>query len=700
MKNIKSYLRFLVIALFGFMMTGCVHDDKYSAPDLSTYQCQDLTATMTLQQVKALYTATNPKTAYVFPADSKDIIEGYVSSSDETGNIYKTIFIQDKPENPTQGFTIVVDAVSTYTHYPQGSKVYIKLAGLALGEYGGLVQLGKRLGTETKATDVSRIPEKELASTIYRSCTTSATIVPKVMTLAEMGTANDQYLGVLVKVANAEFDQSVLCMQYAADGQTVDRKIVDPTRNVTTRVVRNSGYASFAGKTLPSGNGDFIGVLSKYNSTYQFYIVRDTDLKMTTFPRIDGIKSAPCAPDAAAKSLTVAETKALLGSGTLNQITGNYTLTAKVTANDETGNLYKYFYIEDATGGIRVNINMTNLYLDKRFQVGRMVTINLKDLYIGNVAGELQLGGLYSGKLGQIEAPLFYDHFFATDTPISTVVPTEKTINTLTPNDVGRWIKIKDLQFIDSDVHKNYADATNTTNRTLQDCSGNTITLRTSGRADFGTKDFPLSANDTEVDPGKGDIYGVLSYYNGVYQLWITKLRDADLDNPRCDGTLPSKINATTIFKDEFATLANWSAVNVSGAAVWATTTFGNPAPSAIMDGKRLANEDWLVLAKPVALAGYTDAFLTFETDGRYTGSTFEVFATDNYTGTPSTTTWTKLNPILDTDLNAFAAWVPSGSVSLKQFAGKNVTVAFKYTSVAGASTTWELDNFIIKGTK
>ena len=41
------------------------------------------------------------------------VIEGYVSSSDQSGNIYKTIYIQDDPTNPTQGFVLSVDAVGT-----------------------------------------------------------------------------------------------------------------------------------------------------------------------------------------------------------------------------------------------------------------------------------------------------------------------------------------------------------------------------------------------------------------------------------------------------------------------------------------------------------------------------------------------------------------------------------------------------------
>ena len=46
---------------------------------------------------------------------------------------------------------------------------------------------------------------------VVRSCTEKATMVPKEMTLASMGTTNDQYLGCLIKVPNAEFDAKVLC---------------------------------------------------------------------------------------------------------------------------------------------------------------------------------------------------------------------------------------------------------------------------------------------------------------------------------------------------------------------------------------------------------------------------------------------------------------------------------------------------------
>lgn len=654
-----------------FVLTSCVHDDNYNAPD-SSGNCQDLTATITLAAAKNLAQNTTITT--------DDVIEGYVSSTDQSGNIYKTIYIQDDPTNPTQGFVLSVDAVSTYASYPQGAKVYVKLKGLAMGTYGGV----KQLGYMDNGT-FGRIPEKMVPTNIVKSCTAKVTITPKVMTLADMKTANDQYIGCLVKVQNAEFDAKVLCSNFAPDGYTVDRQINDPTTSATTRVVRNSGYASFANQKLPSGKGDFIGILSKYNSTYQLFINNVSDVKgMTNFPRKDGIKADPCGFDSSTASLkTVADVKKLF-TGSNYLIQDNIYIKGKVTANDETGNLYRYIYIEDATGGIRININKANtIYQDYRFKVGKNLIVKLQDLYIGKYNGEFQIGTLSGSTLGFIAEADIYKYLFDSNEPATSVTATEKTIPQLTSDDVGKWIKIKNVQFVDTELGNTYSG-----NRTLIDCTGNKIILRTNSQASFSS---------AMIDNGKGDIYAILSIYNGVYQLIIPKQVNSDLEGIRCDGTLPVY---ETIFSDAFASLSNWTAVNVSGTQVWATTTFGNPAPSAIMDGARSANEDWLVSKKITIPSTYKEVFFSFETDGRYSGNPLEVYVTDNYTGSVSTTSWTKTNPALDTDLASFAGFVNSGKVDVSSFKGKDLVVAIKYTSVSGASTTWELDNFTVKGVK
>ena len=93
-----------------------------------------------------------------------------------------------------------------------------------------------------------------------------------------------------------------------------------------------------------------------------------------------------------------------------------------------------------------------------------------------------------------------------------------------------------------------------------------------------------------------------------------------------------------------------------------------------------------------------------FQTDGRYNSASgvpsLEVYVTENYTGNVDTTVWTRKTARLDGNLNSFGVFIGSSKIDVTDFKGKDLVVAFKYTSVAGFSTTWELDNFSVKGMK
>lgn len=675
MKKYFSIIRVFIITLVVFL-TGCVHDDEYASPDLNNNQCANDSYFTDPKNEFVKWTLLDLKNkAQNQPFTENAYVEGYVASSDESGNIYKYLYVQDSPSNPSQGLVVSANAVSLYTRYPQGYKVYIKLKGLAMGTYGGIKQLGYYgLNPTNNLIEFGRIPEKLVFSSVVRSCTEKATMVPKEMTLASMGTANDQYLGCLIKVPNAEFDAKVLCSIYAPDGFTVDRQLNDPTMSSTSRIVRNSGFASFASQTLPSGKGDFIGIFSKYvtNSgtvTYQLYINKVSDLSgMKNFPRKDGITADPCSFDPTTATLkSIADVKKLVTSTSNNSnvlISDNIYIKAKVTANDETANIYRFVYAEDATGGIRVNINKASKAIsqDPRFKVGNTLIVNLKGLYIGKYNGEFQIGTQSGASIGFIAETDVYKYLFDAKEGITNVTPTEIKIADITPDVVGKWVKIKNVQFADSELGNTFSG-----NRTLVDCSGNKVIVRTNTQASFA---------NAMLDSGKGDIYAIVSVYNGTYQLIIPHQYNADFDNPRCDGTLPMYEN---IYSDGFTNLANWTPVNVKGAQVWTTTTYGNPAPSAYLDGNRADNDDWLISKKwAIPATGYQKVYFSFETDGNYQGNPLEVYVTDNYTGDVKTTNWTKVNAVLDTDLGGFNGFVNSGLIDVSAFKGKDLIVAFR----------------------
>ncbi|MDL1914079.1 MAG: hypothetical protein FDW93_06095 [Bergeyella sp.] len=517
--------RFLVSGI-GVLLISCVQKEDYKVPE--TRFCTMEPAELKKTSIRFVRLS---KEGTLFSDDL--YVEGYVASSDESGNVYKTLYIQDRTEDPTYGLGIVVDKSGLYADFPQGSKVYLKLKGLSWGKYYGSSRLGVENYKDNGVNSVERLPYARIAEHIVRSCEKRVEIIPKKLKLNELKKSNDNYLGCYVQVDSAEFDEKYLCMRYGSVGVSGSIQINDPTSRVSTKVMKTGNFASFSRKTIPSGNGQFAGILSKYNSVYQFLVIRDSDLKMTG-PRLDGKKS-PCTPGLMTKK-TLAELKSRYYLNPL-KIEDDIYVEAVVTANDESKNLYKAIYVADSSSGIKININKINLYQDRRFQIGRILKISLKGLYLYNRNGEIQIGVLNNNRYASIPLEKMFEHFYESEkTFLQPLEPVLRNINSLTVSDVGSYIKIKNLQFIISDLGKMLADKNVLTSRTLTDCNGNEISLTTSGYADFGSKQEPHRAYDTEIPVGKGEFSGILTYYNGSFRLKIMSLRGLNFNQGRCFG--------------------------------------------------------------------------------------------------------------------------------------------------------------------
>lgn len=315
MKTNKSFKFFIGLALLIGTLTSCVEDSEYETPVIS---CQEpgLVATNTIAQVKAMYTTTMIQ----FTEDI--IIEGYVVSSDKSGNIYKTISIQDKPENPTAGIRIAIDETDTYLKYNVGRKIYLKLKGLGITKNAGVLEIGLPQGTT-----LARIPSPNVSSHIFRSCET-ATIVPKVITLAQM---NDNFLDMLVQLNDMQFRTGDFGQAYAnlTDTFSVNRYIVSYDNNCTQLgeiIMRNSGFADFKNFALPTGKGSVVAVFSKYNNDYQLFIRDTNDVKLI---------GAACIPLFEESFTTVLGTNPLQLTGwtNFNQAGTKFWRTATVSGN-------------------------------------------------------------------------------------------------------------------------------------------------------------------------------------------------------------------------------------------------------------------------------------------------------------------------------------------------------------------------------
>lgn len=270
MKTINNIKLLSVLFILGLITSSCVQDDDFDIPEIN-FEEPDVDVNTTIGSVKDFYQGFEPVLIYSGddPANSNPMyFEGYVVSNDEAGNFYKTLVVQDKPENPTAGISISTEATDMYTFYEPGRKIYFRVDGLYSGVYAGLPTLGTLDGEE-----VGRMSIDEFNSRILRSVTAEE-IVP---TVKAINAVSDSDLNTLIAFENVQVSDADLGQPYANLNNTfsVNRTIINCERTQSI-IMRNSGFANFKNQIMPEGSGTLTAVFSVFNNDYQVFI-RDTN---------------------------------------------------------------------------------------------------------------------------------------------------------------------------------------------------------------------------------------------------------------------------------------------------------------------------------------------------------------------------------------------------------------------------------------
>ena len=269
MKNYKLIVTTLILATF----SSCVNSDEFGVPNLSN-ECVTIAKTKEVSDITTLATAS--AVPYTTSETVVDYIEAYVTSSDEGGNFYKSISMMSL--DGLKGFSMPVDNYNLYTEFEPGRKVTIKLDK---NRYFNKQHGSTIIGSSYNA-GVGRISGVEYKNVILRSCDDVDEIsIVKNLTIAQA--KNDQYLNMLIEFDAVQFTDASVGKKYFdatlnSIGGATNHEITDQFGNKV--IVRVSEFAVFASNAVPSKNGKIRGVMTKYNSDYQFMIrtLKDVDL--------------------------------------------------------------------------------------------------------------------------------------------------------------------------------------------------------------------------------------------------------------------------------------------------------------------------------------------------------------------------------------------------------------------------------------
>ena len=214
----------------------------------------------------------------------------------------------------------------------------------------------------------------------------------------------------------------------------------------------------------------------------------------------------------------------------VQQITEEIVIEGVVVANDESGNVYKQFIINDATGAMVIGVNDVGLYA--MVPKGQRVRIACKDLYIGGYGKMAQIGGLYNGKVGRMNRYVYPQHVRLIGIPDPTQEEMQPTVidasffTNENKNTLAKFVRLENVSITEANGTETWApeekkNSSNVVERNIK--MGNTkVVLRMSTYADFANEAIPT---------GNLNINGVMTRYNDYWQFVISHTTDIETVN-------------------------------------------------------------------------------------------------------------------------------------------------------------------------
>lgn len=269
MKKSLIYIYTALLALAGSVsLSSC--DDDFERPPMVVPTAKRHANTTIAELKTKFYTGeSNYATLVEKRDDGTDyIIKGRVISSDQAGNFFKQLVIEDE----TGAIQVNIDSYDLYKSYQYGQEIVIDVTGLYVGAYGKLMQIGStpnnnypgRIASDlaTKQIEVNGLAEPE--KVVAGEYTIAA--------LNDLISNQEEFLAKqcrLVSIKDVTFKDAGKATLADKDKNT-SRTISDGTGDM---IVYTSGYSDFYDYYCPEGKGTIVGILSFFNRSWQIRLI-------------------------------------------------------------------------------------------------------------------------------------------------------------------------------------------------------------------------------------------------------------------------------------------------------------------------------------------------------------------------------------------------------------------------------------------
>ena len=262
----------IIFGLFFAILISSCSSDNYSLPDTSINVPEIDGDTISISAVKSLlaqedgyFGSLSGEEQYTFQ-ETGLYMPAYVVSSDETGNFYQEIILQDKPESPTSGIKLVLQVNPLYTRYEIGRKIYVELDGFTVGFSNGVIALGVPQAGTNFIDKAPRAFESKLIRTTEKD-----SIIPVKMEIdAFLGKEKEYELeNIFIELDGVQFSEEDVLegsgktfAGEADDFYDAEYVLQSCDDSLTTKLI-TSTFSDFKSLYLPKKRGRIRGVLSK-----------------------------------------------------------------------------------------------------------------------------------------------------------------------------------------------------------------------------------------------------------------------------------------------------------------------------------------------------------------------------------------------------------------------------------------------------
>lgn len=724
MRKLTKYAGMLMAAIAACAsLTAC--QDDVNAPGIDVPHAT-LQPNTTIAQLKAQYwdDASNYiDTVGLASSGEHIIVSGRVISSDASGNIYKSLVIQDE----TGALAMSINANSLYTTYRVGQEVVVDVTDMYIGKYSTLQQLGFPDYSAGYGWQATFMPfeffEKHVQLNELPQPSKVDTLTITMAELSNDAASQMRFQSQLVRFNNVHFKEGGEASFCTAHKENTNRTLLDANNNEI--VVRTSGYANFWSLKLPAESGDVVGILSSYLSSGQLkwqLVLRSPDDLLNfgdpTLPK--GTETNPydildaASFNAADRAVSGWYTGYIVGAAKVGVTDITSASDIQWTAEEEGG-----FFLSDNTLVIGQTADSKTLddciivtlpdgsALQKYGNLTDHPELKGVQIWINGTTGKVRaMSGLET--TGRSDAFRILGVTIPDDGDTAGSIPTGDGSETspynptqvvgfgTSANEANKWVKGYIVGYVDG-TSQNYADENNTFFKAPATVATNVLIATTPDEKNWknccvvnlptGEIRKAINLLDNPSNLGKVvSVYGTIRKYFAMPG--VRDLTKYILDGSG-SGDTPTPGNPVTSLDESFAAgscPSGWTVKNVSGNKDWFFSSFSGVTFAACSayngttsDGQF---ESWLI-TPAIDINNVTNKVFSFKSMVGYTGNgTLEVFAMNS--ADPATATLTKLNANIPQPTGSWGDWTESGDLSLASLSG-TVYIGFRYK---GAQTS------------